>query len=117
MMYTYNAAILRVIDGDTVDIEVDLGFDIRTVQRVRMAGINAPEKNTQKGLLSKKWLEARLPLGKTVTIKSEKPGGGDKYGRYLAWIVDDIDPDRTVNEVLISEGYALAWDGSGVKPI
>lgn len=116
-MYTYSATILRVVDGDTVDIELDLGFDIRTVQRVRMAGINAPEKNTEAGMQSKIWLTDKLKLGQKVTVRSEKPGGGDKYGRYLAWIVDGSCGDRTVNELIISAGHALAWDGSGVKPV
>lgn len=117
-MYTYKAVVLKVVDGDTVDIEIDLGFDIRTVQRVRMAGINAPEKNTEAGMISKNWLQQRLLLGKTVTIQSQKPGGGDKYGRYLAYILDEtIVKDITINEFMIREGFALAWDGSGAKPV
>lgn len=118
-MYTYHASVLKVIDGDTVDIEIDLGFDIRTVQRVRLAGINAPEKNTTEGMVSKHWLEGRLPLGMTITVKSEKPGGGDKFGRYLAWIIDDqaLTAENTINELMIREGLALSWDGKGVKPV
>lgn len=116
-MYTYSATILKVVDGDTVDIEIDLGFDVRIVQRVRMAGINAPEKNTEAGMVSKNWLQERLPLGKNVVVQSEKPGGGDKYGRYLAWILVDDIMDITVNEFMVVKGFAQTWNGTGVKPV
>src|SRR5690242_17733723 len=105
-MYTYKATVLRVVDGDTVDIEIDLGFDIRTVQRVRLAGLNAPEKNTDAGMQAKLWLVDRLWIGAQVTVRSDKPGGGDKYGRYLATIIDGKDGDRSVNDALLASGHA-----------
>lgn len=113
-MFEYKAVILKVIDGDTVDIEVDLGFDIRTVQRVRMFGLNAPEKNTDPGKQALAWMRERLLLGSEVTVRSEKPGGGDKYGRYLATIVDK---SGSVNDALIASGHALPWNGQGAKPV
>lgn len=116
-MYQYNATIVKVVDGDTVDIEIDLGFSVVMKQRVRLAGINAPEKNTEAGMQSKLWLTDRLWVGQKVVVKSERPGAGDKYGRYLAWIVDGKDGDRTVNEALVASGHALPWDGQGVKPV
>lgn len=113
-MYEYKATVLKIVDGDTVDIEIDLGFDIRTVQRVRMAGINAAEHNTAAGQEAITWMKARLQIGQPVTIQSEKPGGGDKYGRYLATIIDGT---GNVNQSIVAAGHALPWDGQGVKPV
>lgn len=113
-MYTYKATILNVVDGDTIDIEIDLGFDIRTVQRVRMLGLNAPEHNTAAGQESITWMRKRLLMGAQVTVQSAKPGGGDKYGRYLATIIDG---EGSVNDALIASGHAVFWDGQGVKPV
>jgi micrococcal nuclease len=112
-MFEYPATIIRVVDGDTVDLNIDLGFTVHVVQRVRLNGINAPEKNTEAGLIAKHWLEAKLPAGSKVVVKSDKPGGGDKYGRYLATIFLS---ESSVNEELVASGHAFAWDGKGVKP-
>lgn len=120
-MYTYKATILKIVDGDTVDVEIDLGFDIRTVQRIRLAGLNAPEHNTAAGQTSIKWMQAHLGLGQQVIVTSKKPGGGDKYGRYLAVItpVDSQDGvvNGSINDALIASGNAIYWDGSGTKPV
>lgn len=113
-MFQYKAEVLKIVDADTVDILVDLGFSVSTKQRVRLKGLNAPERNTSEGKLAITWLQSRLPLGSFVTIESEKPGGGDKYGRYLATIIDTI---GSVNDALISSGHAVAWDGQGNKPV
>lgn len=113
-MYQYRAEVLKIVDADTVDILVDLGFSVLTKQRVRLKGLNAPERNTTEGKVALAWLQSRLPLGTTVTIESEKPGGGDKYGRYLAVIVDTI---GSINDALISSGHAVVWDGQGNKPV
>lgn len=113
-MFTYKATILKIVDGDTIDIEIDLGFDIRTVQRVRLFGLNAPEHNTVAGQESITWMRNRLQLGAQVTVSSAKPGGGDKYGRYLATIIDGA---GSVNDALIASGHAVFWNGQGVKPV
>lgn len=113
-MYTYNATVVRVVDGDTVDIVIDLGFSISTKQRVRLSGINAPEKSTPEGMASKGYLAEKLPPGTKASIDSAKPGGGDKYGRYLAYIWLD---GRCVNTAMASEGFAKVWDGQGAKPV
>lgn len=120
-LYTYKAHVIRVVDGDTVDLSIKLGFTVVVEQRVRLLGINAPEKNTQTGILSKKFLEALLPVGQEVIVRSEKPGGGDKYGRYLAEIfpvdIQDGIAAGSVNASLVSSGHAFAWDGTGAKPV
>lgn len=113
-MYEYKATVLKIVDGDTADFELDLGFDVRIVQRVRMAGLNAPEHNTATGQESITWMRQRLPLGKQITLRSDKPSKGDKFGRYLATIIDEI---GNVNEALIASGHAVVWNGQGVKPV
>lgn len=115
-MYEYKATVLRVVDGDTVDIEIDLGFTVSVRQRVRLQGLNAAEHNTSAGVEAKKYLEALLPVGKDVLVKSSKPGGGDKYGRYLAEITP-ADASGSVNDSLVASGHAVIWDGQGAKPV
>jgi len=119
-VYTYNAAVAYVVDGDTVDIMIDLGFRNFTKQRVRLAGIDAPEKNTEAGVNSKAWLVEQLidPVtgGRKVVVKSEKPGAGDKYGRYLATIYLPELLTFSINEALVAAGHAFVWDGTSVQP-
>lgn len=112
-MYEYKIKkIKKIIDGDTLDIEIDLGFNIVITQRVRLAGINAPETKTAnleekvQGLESKKWLEEKLNTTKLMHIKTEKD---DKYGRILGWIYigDDTIP---VNNHMINEEYAKLYN-------
>ena len=94
-MYSYDAEVISVIDGDTVDVMVDLGFSLWIRQRVRFAGFNAPETRTRnktekaKGLAVKKKLEELLPVGSHVTLESH---GVEKYGRCLGLLyVDKLD--------------------------
>jgi len=103
--YCYNAIINRVVDGDTVDAQIDLGFNIFIRERLRIANIDAPETYGVKkdsaeyeaGMVAKNRL-VELVDGKQVTIKTEKKG---KYGRYIAEIFVD---GSSVGEVLLSEG-------------
>ncbi len=83
-MYQYQAQVLRVIDGDTIEVDIDLGFKIRQVAVVRLAGINAPELSTQEGVAVKGWLVNTIHdcVVTLKTIKDKK----EKYGRYLAWV-------------------------------
>ena len=81
-MYTYNATVIRVVDGDTVDVTIDLGFDVSLAARFRLFGLNAPEKWTVEGKLSAARLSELLPVGSEVVVKSEKDRR-EKYGRYL----------------------------------
>lgn len=112
-MFTYLARVIRVVDGDTCEIQVDLGFRIYHSMMVRLAGINAYELNSkiedervlaQQG---KEYLIALLTPYPVVKIVSSKPFGGDKYGRYLASIHL---PDGTiVNDKMIEQGYAITY--------
>jgi micrococcal nuclease len=105
-MYEYKAKIIRVIDGDTIDAEVDLGFNIKMVMKIRLAGINAPEMNTQEGKRTK---DALLTLieGENVTLLSIKDKQ-EKYGRYLGVIVKD---NKNVNEWLVEQNMAVRYNG------
>lgn len=88
-MYTYKAKVGRVIDGDTVVMEIDLGFKIYHVMSCRLAGVNAPELNSKDeatkaaAVASKEYLMSLLPVGKEITIESTRL---DKYGRALVWM-------------------------------
>ena len=111
-MFTYSAKILEVIDGDTVDVEIDLGFDIRHLVRVRLFGINTPESRTrnkdekQKGVAAKNRLK-ELVEGKTVRIETKKDST-EKYGRYLGVVFID---ETNINSQLIKEGHAVEYFG------
>ena len=88
-MYTYKAKVGRVIDGDTVVLEIDLGFKIFHIMSCRLVGVNAPELNAKDEVVklaaveSKEYLMSLLPVGKEITIKSTRL---DKYGRALVWM-------------------------------
>ncbi len=104
-LFNYNAKVTNVVDGDTVDATVDLGFNVSTNVRIRLAGINAPEMKSSDKLeremaeLSKKFLSEKI-LGKDILLDST---GKDKYGRWVGILYINNVP---VNNMLISEGYA-----------
>ena len=120
-MYTYNAKLDRVVDGDTVDALVDLGFDTWKKVRIRMHGMNAPESRTKDLEEKERGLAAKARL--TEMLESEngefilKSHGVGKYGRCLGELhVDMLDGKEcltleNVNELLIKEGHAVAYDG------
>lgn len=115
--YSYDVKLVRVVDGDTVYLDVDLGFNARMTLDFRLAGINTPEiVGVQKtaGLAAKSELERLLSLG-SLTILSAK---ADKYGRWLVTIF--VHPLKgtaiNVNDALIAGGFALPYDGKGPKP-
>jgi micrococcal nuclease len=105
-MYEYRAKIIRVVDGDTVDAEIDLGFHIKTTMKLRLAGINSPELNTQEGKKSKSVLLSLIE-GENVTIQTIKDKQ-EKYGRYLAVIIKD---SKNVNEWLVEQNLAVRYNG------
>tara|TARA_R100000781_G_C4072370_1_gene124903 strand:+ start:620 stop:1021 length:402 start_codon:yes stop_codon:yes gene_type:complete len=113
-MYEYKIKdVVKVVDGDTVDVNIDLGFNLTKKERVRVAGIDSPESRTSDGdekkfgIESKIVLERKLREAEVLTIETEKDG---KYGRMLGWIYADGSP-VSVNQLMIDEGYAWAYDG------
>lgn len=116
-MYEYRVKkLIAVIDGDTIDVEIDLGFDISILKRVRLAGIDTPESRTTDkmekslGLESKAKLKQMLSSATTIVIKTEKPDSSEKYGRVLGWLYID-DTKISVNDTLIASGYAWSYLG------
>ena len=119
-MYTYKIKLDRVVDGDTIDANIDLGFDISTKKRIRFMGINTPESRTRdleekaKGLAAKDRVKQLLEGAKEITLQSHGVG---KYGRCLGELfVDMVDGQEkltleSVNELLIKEGHAVKYDG------
>ena len=106
----------RVVDGDTIDASIDLGFDIALEKRIRLAGVDTPESRTTDlkekamGLESKEWLKKKLEGAKDIIIKTELPDSTEKYGRIIGHLY--INSEATsLNDQMIAEGYALAYDG------
>lgn len=104
-MYEYNANIDTVVDGDTVDISIDLGFDVWTKQRIRLAGIDAAEHTFPFGKATSDFVRAALE-GKTVRIQITKP---DKYGRYLGTIF--MGSTVSINDQLLRNNIVKAYNG------
>lgn len=116
-MYEYTVKKLyKVVDGDTIDVDIDLGFNISYYQRVRLAGIDTPESRTtdkyekQLGLEVKKRLDEALKGATKIVIRTEKPDSTEKYGRILGWIFID-DEKTSINEQLIKDGFAWEYMG------
>ena len=116
-MYEYRIKkVTKIVDGDTIDAELDLGFNISYTQRVRLAGIDTPESRTRDlaekalGLESKKKLGELIANAKVVVIRTEKPDSSEKYGRILGWLYLD-GAEISVNEALIASGYAWSYSG------
>jgi len=108
--------ILKVVDGDTIDASIDLGFDISLEKRIRLAGIDTPESRTTNvkekamGLESKEWLKKTLEGSKDILIKTELPDSTEKYGRIIGHLFIN-DQETSLNNQMITAGYALAYDG------
>ena len=116
-MYTYYVHTLdKVVDGDTIDVTIDLGFDIRYSARVRLAGIDTPESRTRNlaekelGLKSKQYLKDVLESAETIIIRTEKPDSTGKYGRILGWLFINNET-VSINHKMIDLGYAWSYDG------
>ena len=118
-MYEYKCKVLRIVDGDTVDIDIDLGFGIwMHRERVRIMGIDTPESRTRDkvekafGLASKARLKEILPIGSIQILKTEiDKSGEDKKGKFGRILGDFLIDDRRVTEILVEEGYAVAYFG------
>ena len=110
----------RVVDGDTIDVTIDLGFDLFKKERVRVAGVDTPEKRTRNleekelGIDATNWIKKHLEeaiSGKEdLVIRTELVGGMGKYGRLLGWLYI-ADSKLSLNEMMIEEVYACAYDG------
>jgi len=116
-MYEYRVKqVLRVVDGDTIDVDIDLGFDISFTSRVRLAGIDTPESRTTDkkekvlGLEVKQRLKDILSKSSKIVIRTEKPDSTEKYGRILGWLFID-GAEKSINEGLIADGYAWGYMG------
>ena len=116
-MYEYRVKkVTAIVDGDTIDVDIDLGFDISFYSRVRLAGIDTPESRTKDkaekalGLEVKERLKKLLNEAKSIVIKTEKPDSTEKYGRILGWLYLD-GSDVSVNDSLIADGYAWGYMG------
>jgi micrococcal nuclease len=114
----------RVVDGDTIDVTIDLGFDLYKKERVRVAGVDTPEKRTKDeeekelGLHATNWLKEKLEGAVAgdddLIIRTELVGGVGKYGRLLGWLYIG-DGDVSLNEQMIAEGLAWEYDGGTKK--
>ena len=110
----------KVVDGDTIDVTIDLGFDLYKKERVRIAGVDTPEKRTRDleekalGLDATAWMKDKLTEtikgDEELIIRTELKGGTGKYGRLLGWLYVGEDT-VSLNEKMITEGYAWAYDG------
>jgi micrococcal nuclease len=116
MFEYYVKKVSKVVDGDTIDVDIDLGFDISFSSRVRLAGIDTPESRTSDkmekalGLEAKAFLKHAIDSAKTVTIKTEKLDSSEKYGRILGWVF--LDNSKTsINEEMIKAGHAWGYLG------
>lgn len=117
-MYEYYVRkVENVVDGDTIDVLIDLGFDILFQSRVRLAGIDTPESRTRDlkekalGLESKEYLKKQLKDAKSIIIKTEKMNSTEKFGRILGWLYINGDT-VSVNDHLINDGYAWGYLGA-----
>ena len=106
----------RVVDGDTIDAAIDLGFDISLTKRIRLAGIDTPESRTKDlaekelGIDAKNWLKHRLEEAKDIIIRTQLPDSTEKYGRIIGQLYINGE-DVPLNQQMITEGYALEYDG------
>jgi len=116
-------SVLKVVDGDTIDAAIDLGFDISLTKRIRLAGVDTPESRTTDvkekalGLEVKEWLKKKLEGQTDIIVKTELPDSTEKYGRILGHLfigdkeVSAVNKKKSVNNQMIDEGYAWKYDG------
>jgi len=120
-MHEYKATMLRIVDGDTVDVDIDLGFGVwLRKQRIRLYGMDTPESRTRDleekhyGNLSKNFIKDRLPVGTVFKIRTEKDSKG-KFGRILGILLDSN--DVSINDTMIAQGYAVPYHGQSKEDI
>ena len=113
-MYQYNCTVTKIIDGDTLDVDIDLGFSVKlTKQRIRMMGIDTPESRTRnleekkRGLISKQYLLDKCHIGSTIRLVSHDKG---KFGRILGSIYTEASA-QSINKIMCDEGFAVEYYG------
>jgi len=118
-MYQYFVKnVLKVIDGDTVDVEIDLGFDLTKKERVRLGGIDTPESRTRDleekklGLQAKDYFKSLIMNADKLIVRTEKDG---KFGRMIGYLYMNPDATVSLNQMLIDEGFAWMYDGGTKK--
>ena len=118
-MYQYFVKnVLKVVDGDTVDVEIDLGFDLTKKERVRLGGIDTPESRTRDleekklGLQAKDYLKSLIMNADKLIVRTEKDG---KFGRMIGYLYMNPDATVSLNQMLIDEGFAWMYDGGTKK--
>ena len=130
-MYEYRCKVVHIVDGDTVDVDIDLGFGVwLKKERIRMYGIDTPESRTRDkvekkfGLASKEYVKAYLPIGSMQVLKTEIDKSGEdkkgKFGRILGdFLVYDSkdDAQRKLTEIMIDQGYGVAYFGGSKEEI
>ena len=116
--------ITKVVDGDTIDADIDLGFDISLTKRIRLAGVDTPESRTtdanekKLGLEVKEWLKKKLEGQEDIIVKTELPDSTEKYGRILGHLfigdkeVSAVNKKKSVNQMMIDEGFAWEYFGA-----
>jgi micrococcal nuclease len=124
-MYEYKCKILRVVDGDTVDIDIDLGFGVwLKKERVRMMGIDTPESRTRDkeekkfGLAAKDFVKNKMPVGSVQILKTEiDRSGEDKKGKFGRILGDFLFDDERLTDMMVAEGHAVAYFGGSKEEI
>ena len=123
-MYEYRCKIVKIVDGDTVDVDIDLGFGVWLhKERIRLYGIDTPESRTRDldekkyGLIAKGWIEKFMPVGSMQTLITQKDKSG-KFGRILGkFRVNDGHYDIILNDWMISNHHAVAYYGQSKQDI
>ena len=124
-MYEYRCKILKVVDGDTVDVDIDLGFGVwLKKERVRMMGIDTPESRTRDkveklfGLTAKQYVKDNMPTNSMQVLKTEiDRSGGDKKGKFGRILGDFILDDKRLTDMMIEDGHAVAYFGGSKEEI
>ena len=119
-MYEYKSQVTKIVDGDTIDVNIFLGFDVVLYkQRVRLYGIDTPESRTRdkeekvRGLLSKAYVQEKCPINSTIRLRSYDRG---KFGRILGDIYE-LDSDISINQKMCNEGYAVPYSGGNKEEL
>ena len=105
-LYNYKATLVRIIDADTIEADIQLGFYMTYRSKIRLLGINAPERYTEDGKAATAWLANYIPLGHEIKLDVFK--AAEKYGRWLAYVIYN---GVNVNEELVKQGHAVEYDG------